>query len=496
LGDEGLVVKSKAAQHAISAPFAEVVKTDGKKPLVVQYEAKFQTGLSCGGAYLKLLSESPDGIQAKEFSDQTPYTIMFGPDKCGQTNKVHFIVRHQNPVTGTIEEKHLIDTPYPKLAKTTNLYTLVVQPDNSYEIFINHDSRKKGTLFEHFQPPFNPPKEIDDPEDFKPADWVDEERIPSTVASKPADWDEDAPAEISDPDATKPDGWLEDEPLRIRDPEAQKPEEWDDEEDGEWAPPLVPNPKCQEAVGCGPWSPPTIPNPKYRGKWSAPMVPNPDYKGVWAPRKIANPEYYNDEQPSNFTPMAGIGFEIWTMDEDILFDNIYVGYSPEDAKKLAEETFDEKLPIEQNLEKKTDDEQKAKDAEEAKEKGLDAAKSIVEKYTEEAKQFLDAAREDPIEAFKAFPQIAGGLGAAVTLLLGLVAILAGLAGSKAAPAVKDAAAKGKKKIDAPTSSSSAKGVTSKTSASETAKAKSTSVTAAGSNGTSKRTVVSAEDDED
>jgi hypothetical protein len=34
---------------------------------------------------------------------------------------------------------------------------------------------KEGSLFEDFQPPFNPPAEIDDPEDFKPADWVDEE---------------------------------------------------------------------------------------------------------------------------------------------------------------------------------------------------------------------------------------------------------------------------------------------------------------------------------
>ncbi len=31
---------------------------------------------------------------------------MFGPDKCGMSSKVHFIVRFKNPVTGEVEEKH------------------------------------------------------------------------------------------------------------------------------------------------------------------------------------------------------------------------------------------------------------------------------------------------------------------------------------------------------------------------------------------------------
>lgn len=52
---------------------------------------------------------------------------MFGPDKCGSTNKVHFIFRHQNPITGEWEEKHLINPPAPKITKTTALYTLIVK---------------------------------------------------------------------------------------------------------------------------------------------------------------------------------------------------------------------------------------------------------------------------------------------------------------------------------------------------------------------------------
>lgn len=43
----------------------------------------------------------------------------------------------------------------------------------SYQILIDGEEKKSGSLFEDFSPPFNPPKEIDDPEDTKPEDWVD-----------------------------------------------------------------------------------------------------------------------------------------------------------------------------------------------------------------------------------------------------------------------------------------------------------------------------------
>ena len=37
-------------------------------------------------------------------------------------------------------------------------------------------------------------------------------------ATKPDDWDEDAPRQIEDDDAEKPDGWLDDEPAEVDDP--------------------------------------------------------------------------------------------------------------------------------------------------------------------------------------------------------------------------------------------------------------------------------------
>lgn len=266
----------------------------------------------------------------------------FGPDRCGSTNKVHFIFRHANPLTGEIEEKHLTAPPAPRISKTTALYTLVVRPDQTFEIKINGESLKKGSLLKDFSPSVNPPKEIDDPEDSKPSDWVDLPKISDPSATKPEDWDEDAPQFIDDESASKPDDWLVDEPATIPDPDAEKPEEWSDEDDGDWIPPMVANPACETASGCGPWTRPQIPNPNYKvscragvpaespfdqfcrsqGKWFPPLIDNPDYKGPWAPRKIANPDYYEDATPANFNKIGAIGFELWSMTEDILFDNV------------------------------------------------------------------------------------------------------------------------------------------------------------------------------
>jgi len=41
-----------------------------------------------------------------------------------------------------------------------------------------------GSLLTDMEPSINPPKEIDDPEDFKPADWDDREKIPDPDATK------------------------------------------------------------------------------------------------------------------------------------------------------------------------------------------------------------------------------------------------------------------------------------------------------------------------
>lgn len=412
--DKGLIMKSAAAHHAISARLEKPL--DNKdKTLVIQYEVKFQDGLECGGAYLKLLTESEKGIQAVEFSDKTPYTIMFGPDKCGSTNKVHFIFRHKNPLTGVYEEKHLKSTPSATISKLSTLYSLIVRPNNTFEIRVNNESVKTGGLLEDFTPSVNPPKEIDDPNDKKPEDWVDDPKMADPDAKKPDDWDEDAPYEIPDEDAKKPEGWLDDEPLNIPDPEAKKPADWDDVEDGDWIPPSVPNPKCEEAPGCGKWERPNKRNPDYKGKWYPPQIDNPKYKGPWAPRKIPNPDFFEDLTPSKFEKIGAIGFELWTMQSNILFDNIYIGHSEEDAREFAEETWGVKHSIE-----------KAAEAAEFPETQDETPSSLFETIQKHVNEFLEIFYDDPLEAFKEKPEVAAGLGGLVVILFLLLGVLLNL----------------------------------------------------------------------
>lgn len=226
---------------------------------------------------------------------------MFGPDKCGNDHKLHFIFRHINPLNGTIEEKHA-KKPKERIEdafndKKPHLYQLVVRPDNTYEMSIDHNVVNEGSLLTDFTPAVNPPKEIDDPKDFKPETWDEREKIPDPHASKPEDWDEDEPPQIPDISAIKPDGWLDDAEEMIPDPSAKKPEDWDSEIDGEWEAPLIANPICEKAVGCGLWKAPMVSNGKYRGKWRAPLIDNPNYQGKWAPKRIPNPDYFEDLNP-------------------------------------------------------------------------------------------------------------------------------------------------------------------------------------------------------
>ncbi|CAL7942377.1 unnamed protein product [Xylocopa violacea] len=342
-GDLGLVLKSKARHAAISTTLSKpfYFKND---PLIVQYEVNFQEGQECGGAYLKLLSLDPEHQDLKKFHDKTPYTIMFGPDKCGNNVKLHFIFRHKNPLNGSMEEKHC-KKPRERLEdffkdKQPHLYTLIVRPDNSFEIKVDNKVVNSGSLLDDFTPPVNPPLEIEDPTDVKPDDWDDREKIPDVTAVKPDDWDEDAPAQIVDEDDVMPEGWLEDEPPMIPNPDSVKPEDWDVEMDGEWEPPEIPNPKCADAPGCGPYKQKMKRNPRYKGRWSWPLINNPNYKGEWKPRLIHNPNYFNDEHPFRMTPIYAVGFELWSMSTDIFFDNILITDNEEVARKWAADTFE------------------------------------------------------------------------------------------------------------------------------------------------------------
>lgn len=345
--DKGLVLKTPAARHAISYKFPQPFNNTGKN-LVLQYEVKLQDGLKCGGTYIKLLDNDFD--KDHEFNNETPYQVMFGPDKCGSDNKIHFILRRKNPISGEYEEKHLGNSPMSRTGKLSTLYTLILKKNQDFEIRINGDVAKAGNLIKNpklMKPSLNPPKEIIDEHDFKPLDWDDRKFIPDPEQpEKPEDYDiKYGLSFIPDPNAVKPDDWNDDEPEYISDPSAQKPEEWDEEEDGIWLAPEIRNPKCATS-GCGKWEAPHIINPTYVGPWIQPTIPNPNYKGEWKPRLILNPNYFEDKNPSNLEFIGGLGFELWSMNGQILFDNIYLGHSIKEAELIGNKTFTPKYEIE------------------------------------------------------------------------------------------------------------------------------------------------------
>jgi calnexin len=87
-----------------------------------------------------------------------------------------------------------------------------------------------------------------------------------------------------------------------------------------------------------------------QGKWSPPTIKNPAYKGKWSARIIPNPNYYEANPYSQLAPVTAIGFELWTMSENILFDNILITDDATLGSDFAAQTFKIKNNLESILE--------------------------------------------------------------------------------------------------------------------------------------------------
>merc|ERR1712028_243021 len=243
---------------------------------------------------------------------------MFGPDICGSsTKKTHVIFNYGEK---NLDKKKEVRAESDTLS---HLYTLIVKPDNTYEVQIDMNKVDSGSLEEGWD--FLEAKQIRDPEEKKPEDWADE-------------------AEIDDPEDKKPDGH-DDIPAKIADPKATKPDDWDDESDGEW-----------EA--------PQIDNPEFKGEFKVKRIANPAYKGVWAAKMIANPEYKDDDTLYSFDSFAFVGIDVWQVKSGTIFDNLLI---TDDAAVATAAV--EKIKAAQDAEKaaaakKAEEEAAAKKAEE------------------------------------------------------------------------------------------------------------------------------------
>jgi len=313
-GDEeaakGLQTSQDAKFYAISTTHKEF--SNEGKTLVVQFTVKHEQDIDCGGGYLKLGAFEPE-----KFEGSSEYNIMFGPDICGATKKTHVIFNYKGK---NLDKKKEVRCESDTLS---HLYTLIVKPDNTYEVQIDMNKVDDGSLEEGWD--FLEPKQIRDPDEKKPEDWVDE-------------------AEMDDPEDKKPEGY-DDIPAKIADPKATKPDDWDDESDGTW-----------EA--------PQIDNPEYKGAWKAKRIKNPAYKGVWEAKLIDNPKYSADDKLYSYPKFTTAGIDIWQVKSGTIFDNILITDDVEYATAHAEKTWKAAKDGEKAAKEKADEEKRKKDEEE------------------------------------------------------------------------------------------------------------------------------------
>lgn len=296
-GDKGVQTGEDARFYSLSAPLDAEFDNAGKD-LVISYTVKHEQNIDCGGAYIKLVKP---GFDPKKFGGDTPYSVMFGPDVCGTSTRKTHVIFNYNGENLLTKKNVRVETD-----RLSHRYTLIVHPDNTYEVQIDGAKAESGSLYDDWS--FLKPRMIKDPAAKKPADWVDEAQIPDPADVKPAGWD-DVPAKIPDPKATKP-------------------EDWNDEEDGEW-----------EA--------PQIDNPEYKGEWKPKMIPNPAYKGPWVHPEIPNPDFVDDKEVYHVCkPCAAVGFELWQVKAGTIFDDIIVTDSLAEAEAFSAATFGAKKDAE------------------------------------------------------------------------------------------------------------------------------------------------------
>jgi calreticulin len=311
--ERGLKTLDDARFYQLTTKFDEFSNKD--KTLVVQYSLKQDQRIDCGGGYVKL---HPAGIDQQNYDGDSVYNIMFGPDICGATRRTHLILTRNG-------QNHLIKEDIPTETDTvTHVYTLILNPDNTFQVLIDNKESRAGNLEDQFS--ILEPKQINDPSISKPSDWVDE-------------------THIDDPEDVKPEGYDDIKP-EIDDPEASKPEDWDAELDGEW-----------EA--------PRIPNPAYKGPWRPKRIANPLYKGEWVHPQISNPKYVPDANLYAFDSFKYLGIEIWQVKSGSVYGNFLLTDDVELAKKEADEVLS-RVPGERSAETAAEEAARQKEAEEAK----------------------------------------------------------------------------------------------------------------------------------
>jgi calreticulin len=174
----------------------------------------------------------------------------------------------------------------------------VIHANQSYKIIKDNFSDIESHLEDAFR--YAPPRLIPDPNEIKPDDWEDIEKI-------------------DDPDDVPP-PWVDNVPQFIPDESAKRPSDWNDRVQGAWTPPLVPN-------------------PVYRQDWKPRQIPNPAFRGDWIAKNVSNPDYVGDPKFGKPEDLCYVGIDVEQDVAGAIWDNILVTDDFEYAQKVLLENW-------------------------------------------------------------------------------------------------------------------------------------------------------------
>lgn len=206
--DGGARTTSDQHRHVFLKHLWQTFSTENRT-FVLQLSVRFPPGVECAGGYINLYDKNASMV----FLDQMGVPLLsFGPNICGRDQQVLVSWRYRGKQHAIRKD---IPTPYDTVS---HLYTLHVQPDQTYEVFVDWERVASGSLTRDWR--MLPPRYIQDVNAPRPADWQTAAEIDDPADVRPADWDESKR---------------------------------------------------------GPWQPRRIPNPKYEGPWVPPVIENPEY---------------------------------------------------------------------------------------------------------------------------------------------------------------------------------------------------------------------------
>jgi calreticulin len=99
-------------------------------------------------------------------------------------------------------------------------------------------------------------------------------------------------------------------------------------------------------------------------------ISNPEYKGIWKAKDIDNPEYEDDNDVYAYEDFGFIGFDLWQVKGNTIFDNVIVTDDKAEADEFAKK-WKALSDVEKAKKKEADDEKKKDDDEKAKKDAAD-----------------------------------------------------------------------------------------------------------------------------